>query len=315
MKNIVVMGECMVEFSPDTKEGSFKQSFAGDVYNTAVYLKRLLKEATEVSLLTAVGNDTMSERMVDDFLSNSIDTSLVKRVSDRQPGAYLIQTSAQGERSFVYWRDTSAAKVTISQLSEKDKSKLINECDLFYFSGISIAILDKNERESFWQLVSDLRNAGTQIVFDSNFRSRLWQSHDDAKQQFAQAFSLSDIVFSGVEDFFLLYQLDTFSELDNFFNDYSIAELIIKNGSDGVFYRSATEQFIVDIEPVTNVIDTTSAGDSFNSAFINAKIKQSSAVDAIKQGCQLSACIIQHKGAIIDNQIFNDFLATQHNFN
>ena len=42
MKNIVVMGECMVEFSPDVQEGSFKQSFAGDVYNTAVYLKRLL---------------------------------------------------------------------------------------------------------------------------------------------------------------------------------------------------------------------------------------------------------------------------------
>jgi 2-dehydro-3-deoxygluconokinase len=315
MKNIVVLGECMVEFSPDVQEGSFKQSFAGEVYNTAVYLKRLLKESTEVSILTAVGNDTMSDLMVDDFLSNSIDTSLVKRVNDRQAGAYLILTTAQGERSFVYWRDTSAAKVTISELSEKDRSKLVNQCDLFYFSGISIAILDQNERESFWQLVSDLRNAGTQIVFDSNFRSRLWQSHDDAKQQFAQAFTFSNIVFAGVEDFFLLYTLDKFSSIDNFFNDYSIDELIIKNGADGVFYRSATEQFIVGINPVDNVIDTTSAGDSFNSAFINAKMKQSSAVEAVKEGCRLSACIIQHKGAIIDNQIFNDFLATQHNFN
>jgi len=309
------MGECMVEFSPEVKEGSFKQSFAGDVYNTAVYLKRLLKETIEVSFLTAVGNDVMSERMVDDFLSHRIDTCFVKRVNDRQPGAYLIQTSDQGERSFVYWRDTSAAKMTISQLSEEDKSKLINQCDLFYFSGISIAILNQNERETFWQLVNDLRNAGAQIVFDSNFRSRLWHSHDDAKQQFEQAFSLSDIVFAGVEDFSLLYQLNTFAALDNFFNDYLIAELIIKNGADGVFYRSATEQFIVDIAPVTNVIDTTSAGDSFNSAFINARIKQSSATAAIKQGCLLSACIIQHKGAIIDKQLFNEFIATQHNVN
>jgi len=309
------MGECMVEFSPDVQEGCFKQSFAGDVYNTAVYLKRLLKEETKVSILTAVGTDTISERMVDDFLSHRIDTQLVKRVSDRQPGAYLIQTSAQGERSFVYWRDTSAAKVTISQLNEKDKSKLVNQCDLFYFSGISIAILNKNERETFWKLVHDLRNAGTKIVFDSNFRSRLWQSHEDAKQQFSQAFSLSDIVFAGVEDFFLLYQLDTFSDVECFFNDYSIDELIIKNGADGVFYRSATEQFIVDINPVDHVIDTTSAGDSFNSAFINAKLKQSSAVEAIKEGCRLSACIIQHKGAIIDNKLFNEFLATQHDYN
>ncbi|MCJ8319962.1 MAG: sugar kinase [Colwellia sp.] len=313
MQKVVVMGECMVEFSPNTENSNYKQSFAGDVYNTAVYLKRLQKNNTDVAILTAVGDDIMSDAMVDCFLNNGINTHLVKRVCNKQPGAYLIKTSDEGERSFVYWRDTSAAKVTISQLSDNDKDSLISQCDLFYFSGISIAIIDEKERNSFWQLIADLRNAGTQIIFDSNFRSRLWQSHDEAKRQFDKAFRQSDIVFAGVEDFFLLYQSRSFSELDTFFNDYSIDELIIKNGANGVFYRSTTEQFIVDIDPIENVIDTTSAGDSFNSAFISAKINQFSAVDAIKQACRLSACVIQHDGAIIDNQAFNDFILTQYN--
>jgi 2-dehydro-3-deoxygluconokinase len=313
MQNVVVMGECMVEFSPNAKESSYKQSFAGDVFNTAVYLKRLQKSGTDVALLTAVGIDFISDSMIDDFLNHDINTQLVKRVIDRQPGAYLIQTSDEGERSFIYWRDTSAAKVSISQLDEYDKSKLIDQCDLFYFSGISIAILDESEREIFWKLVNELRGGGTQIVFDSNFRHSLWLSHDDAKQQFAKAFMQSDIVFAGVEDFVLLYQLDTFTEIDNFLNDYSIDEVIIKNGPDGVFYRSITEQLLIDIEPVKNVVDTTSAGDAFNSAFISAKINQLSSLDAIKQACQLSACVIQHKGAIIDIQAFNDFILTQKN--
>jgi 2-dehydro-3-deoxygluconokinase len=313
MQNVVVMGECMVEFSPNAKESSYKQSFAGDVFNTAVYLKRLQKGGTDVALLTAVGIDFISDRMIDDFLNHDINTQLVKRVIDRQPGSYLIQTSDEGERSFIYWRDTSAAKVCISQLDEYDKSKLIDQCDLFYFSGISIAIMDESEREIFWKLVTELKQGGTQIVFDSNFRNRLWQNHDDAKQQFAKAFMQSDVVFAGVEDFFLLYQLDTFTEIDNFLNDYSIDEVIIKNGPDGVFYRSITEQLIIDIEPVKNLVDTTSAGDAFNSAFISAKINQLSAFDAIKQACQLSACVIQHRGAIIDIQAFNDFILTQQN--
>jgi len=310
MQNVVVMGECMVEFAPKTESSIYKQSFAGDVYNTAVYLKRLQKNTVDVALLTAVGNDSVSDHMVDDFVNNGININLVKRVCDRQPGAYLIQISNEGERSFVYWRDTSAAKVIISQLSDHDKKKLISQCDLFYFSGISIAILDEKERKSFWQLVAELRKSGTQIIFDSNFRSRLWQSHDEAKQQFGKALTQSDIVFAGIEDFSLLYQLSSFSELDSFFSDCSIAELIIKNGADGIFYRSTTEQFTVDIDPVENVIDTTSAGDAFNSGFLSARMNGFTAIDAIKQACKLSACVIQHKGAIIDSQVFSDFIST-----
>ena len=94
---------------------------------------------------------------------------------------------------------------------------------------------------------------------------------------------------------------------------FSIDELIIKNGADGVFYRSATEHFMLDIEAVGNVVDTTSAGDAFNSGFLSAKMNGSAAADAIKQACRLSACVIQHQGAIIERQAFDDFILTPHN--
>jgi 2-dehydro-3-deoxygluconokinase len=312
MQNVVVMGECMVEFSLNARN-NYKQSFAGDVYNTAVYLKRLQQGASNVAFFTAIGNDIMSDGLLGELTENGISTTLVKRVNDRQLGSYLIQTTDEGERSFVYWRDNSAAKVAMSQLNDDEQNKLIEQCDLFYFSGISIAILDEKDRNNFWLFVKKLRSSGTRIVFDSNYRSILWLDEDDTKQQFSNAFEQSDIVFAGIEDFFLLYQLNSFAELDSFFNDYSVAELIIKNGADGVFYCSPAEQFTVDIDQVENVIDTTSAGDAFNSGFLSAKMNGFTAIDAIKQACHLSACVIQHKGAIIDNQVFNDFISTQSN--
>ena len=86
---------------------------------------------------------------------------------------------------------------------------------------------------------------------------------------------------------------------------------MIKNGADGIFYRDKTEDFIVDIESVEHVIDTTSAGDAFNSGYLNAQMNGYNAADAIKQASRLSACVIQHKGAIISRDAFNDFMARQ----
>ncbi|KGJ92094.1 sugar kinase [Thalassotalea sp. ND16A] len=308
--NIVVMGECMIEFSP-AGNSSYKQAFAGDVYNTAVYLKRLQNSAVDISILTAVGCDALSNAMVDDFKASGIDTSYVQRVSQRQTGAYLIEISAEGERSFVYWRDTSAAKITISQLEDSAKRKLIKQCDMFYFSGISIAILANEDRQAFWLLLVELKQAGVKIVFDSNFRSRLWKSTEDAISQFEQALRISDIVFAGVEDFTLLYDLNSFSDVDNFLSDHAINELIIKNGPDDIFYRSPIETFILGISKVDSVVDSTSAGDSFNSGYLSARMNGSSSKEAIEHACRVSACVIQHKGAVINQDVFSAFMAKE----
>jgi len=307
MVNVVVMGECMIEFSA-IENDVYKQSFAGDVYNTAVYLKRLQNDFTKVSILTGVGADDFSKQMISDFKLNGIDTSFVQYIEDRQPGTYLIQTSDLGERSFIYWRESSAAKSCISKLNNACKHSLINQCDIFYFSGISIAILDKQDRDAFWQLLTQLRDSGSLIVFDSNFRRNLWCSTDDAASQFKKAFEISSIVFAGVEDFELLYDLSNFTSINNFLADYSISELIIKNGPDGIFYRSTNSEFTYEIEPIANVIDTTSAGDSFNSGYLSARINKCSALNAIKHACRVSGCIIQYKGAIIDSKLFSHFL-------
>ena len=57
----VCIGECMVELRP-AGEGLFRQGFAGDVYNTAVYLKRSAPDL-EVQFATVVGDDPLSAGM------------------------------------------------------------------------------------------------------------------------------------------------------------------------------------------------------------------------------------------------------------
>ena len=61
MTRVVAIGECMVELSP-SGEGLLRRRFAGDAYNTAVYLKRA-RPQIEVSFLTATGEDPLSLHM------------------------------------------------------------------------------------------------------------------------------------------------------------------------------------------------------------------------------------------------------------
>jgi len=309
MSNVVVMGECMVEFSPNGA-GMLNQSFAGDVYNTAVYLNRLTAETTSVSILTAVGDDDISEKMLTAFETEGIDKSIVFKDNKATVGAYLIETDELGERSFVYWRDSSAAKSIMQNTQLSVDLFCQNKTSIFYFSGISIAILNKEDREKFWQMITGLKAQGIQIVFDSNYRSRLWDDEQDAVEQFNLAFQVSDIVFAGVEDFFLLYQIGSFNAVAELLKNYDINEVVIKNGSERVISIDNGKENFSPVVPVDNIVDSTSAGDSFNGAYLAAKIKGQGVLEAVKFASEVAALVIQHSGAIIDKNVFDELVKT-----
>jgi 2-dehydro-3-deoxygluconokinase len=313
MKNIFLFGECMIELmaaSPDKSSSSssntMAQSFAGDVFNTGVYLKRAFAE-TNVHLVTAVGQDSFSHDMINYFHQEKINTDYVFRSEDKIPGLYAIQTDELGERSFTYWRENSAARQTVSFITDAVLQKM-KTGDLFFFSGISLAVIEPEFREAFWQCLIQLKTAGVNIVFDPNFRARMWESTEEAKKQFEQAFELSDILLPGIEDFQQLYQLNTFEEVKHFCQGFQIDELVIKNGPDGVLtIVDGVEEYFT-IEPASHVVDTTSAGDSFNGIYLGSRLDGMSVSQSIEFASQSAALVIQHKGAIVEREIFSKFL-------
>ena len=105
---ILAIGECMVELS-QTDAGLYRRSFAGDTFNAAWYLRRLLHLDAEVSYATCIGEDAVSDEMLRFFETEGILTDAVRRVPDRTVGLYMISLDG-GERSFSYWRAQSAAR-------------------------------------------------------------------------------------------------------------------------------------------------------------------------------------------------------------
>ncbi|MEO2038738.1 MAG: PfkB family carbohydrate kinase, partial [Martelella sp.] len=69
MKNILSIGECMVEMAPRA-DGAYMRGFAGDTFNAAWYLAKLLPEDATVDYFTAVGTDAVSGEMLE-FMERS----------------------------------------------------------------------------------------------------------------------------------------------------------------------------------------------------------------------------------------------------
>ena len=98
MTSAISIGECMVELRP-VEDGHLRRSFAGDAYNTAVYLKRSAPDI-DVAFLTATGDESLSNAMVDTWRGEGISDRLVFRIPGERPALYLIETNARGDRKF-----------------------------------------------------------------------------------------------------------------------------------------------------------------------------------------------------------------------
>ena len=146
--NIALIGECMIEL---LHEGdNFRQGFGGDTLNTAVYLSRLsANKGVTVNYVTALGQDNISQDMIDSWNAEGVNTQFVQRSETKQPGLYMVETDDTGERSFIYWRSDAAAKFWLETASEELIDQLVAQ-DAIYLSGISVAILSPASREKLY---------------------------------------------------------------------------------------------------------------------------------------------------------------------
>jgi len=312
MKNIFLFGECMIELMATAQTKSSKQlnqSFAGDVFNTAVYLKRTFAEMN-VHLVTAVGQDNFSQDMVQYFESENIGTDFVFKSAHKIPGLYSIQLDDEGERSFTYWRNDSAARQVMQHIDD-DIINGLSQGDMFFFSGISLAVIEKESRAAFWALIDKLKAAGVQIVFDPNYRPRMWSGPKEAQEQFELALQKADLSLPGVDDFEQLFGMTSVEEVHNYCKPFGLNELIIKNGEQGILVVVDGKSSQFSITPVENVVDTTSAGDSFNGVYLGARTQGYAVNDAISLASKAAGFVIQHRGAIAPAEEFDTFIKAQ----
>jgi 2-dehydro-3-deoxygluconokinase len=306
-QRVVIFGECMVELY-QLVENVYHQNFAGDVFNTAVYLKRV-NPAVQVDFFSAIGTDLISDKLLAAVENEKLGSSLLLRSKTARPGLYMINTDAFGERSFVYWRDSSAAKQTLQLFRARNDVTPLTSADWFYFSGISLAILSQDDREDLFALVAELKAAGVNIGFDPNYRPVLWQSVQQCRDAFERAYALSDIALPGLDDHKVLFNAQTCDDVIKQLKALGTGEIVVKNGKDGAVVWAGGERFAMPAVTVKKVVDTTAAGDSFNGGYLAARLAGQSPKAAAQLAAALAGFVVEHTGAIVSMDNFRAFKA------
>ncbi|WP_439234787.1 sugar kinase [Lonepinella koalarum] len=312
MKKIALLGECMIELNGEPF-GNMRQTYGGDSLNTATYLARVSSsEKIAVYYVSALGMDKLSLGILEHWQADGIHTDWVLRDEKRTAGLYLIQLDKQGERTFLYWRNQSAARYLLQHTDYPTVLAQLKAVDMLYLSGISLAILPEKDRSLLIQQLAELKKSRVKIAFDSNFRPKLWDNLKQAQDSYKQLLPLVDIALVTFDDEQLLWndtdEQATIARLSQF----GIDTIVVKQGSLGAVYCQNGTQTFVPTTKIDNVIDTTSAGDSFNAGFLSGYLQGKPLEICCQQGNQLAGIVIQHKGAIIA-QSATEHLRTQFN--
>ncbi|OJT97168.1 MAG: hypothetical protein BGN82_02495 [Alphaproteobacteria bacterium 65-7] len=289
----ICIGECMVELRP-VADGHLKRGFAGDAYNTAVYLKRSAPEI-DVAFLTATGDESLSDAMVETWRAAGISDRLVFRIPGERPALYLIETNARGDRKFHYWRSETPAKEWLRLLMARGGAQVLDQANLVYVSGISLAILSHADRLAAVQLLGSLK---TKVAFDPNIRPALWKSMDEARHVFEAMVKIAAIVLPSRQDYQLMYGMDDPQAQIEFTAMLTKGEIALTCDEDGVRLRMGETVVPLPTQAVT-VVDTSGAGDSFNGAYLAARLRGQSPLDAAKAGLAMAARVVAQPGAII----------------
>jgi len=284
---VVCAGEAMIELSIDAPGRQI--GFAGDTFNTAVYMARALPEGA-VDFATVVGEDALSNRMLAFFEAQGVGTGLIRRHPVRLPGIYSIAVDADGERSFAYWRDQSAARTLFA-----DGFDALHGADLVYFSGITLAILPPEIRTA---LIAYLAGFPGKVAFDSNYRPRLWPSENVARDVMEMAWGVCDIALPSLDDEMALFGDADADAVLSRFHGYGLTEGALKRGATGPLPLDPDAP-VGDFPKAEKVVDTTAAGDSFNAAYLAALLGGACGAEAAQKAHALAMQVIAAPGAIV----------------
>jgi 2-dehydro-3-deoxygluconokinase len=294
MKTLLSIGECMVEMA-DTGQGHFAMGFAGDSFNTAWHARRALPGDWTVGYFSAVGEDPTSGRMLDFMARAGVDTAHVARLPGKRPGLYLIEL-ANGERSFAYWRDGSAARHLADDPARLEA--VLGGANAIFFSGITLAILSEQARSTLLAALARARARGAVVAFDSNLRPALWPDAGTLREAIRAAARVTTIALPTIPDESDLFNEKSQLEVATRYRAAGVTEVAVRAGP-GAALLSWGEQTAM-IAPARTVVpvDTTGAGDSFNGAYLAARLAGAEPPDACRAAHATAARVIGRPGAL-----------------
>jgi 2-dehydro-3-deoxygluconokinase len=236
-------------------------SIGGAESNVAIGLARLGIPASWISVL---GEDELGELVLHRLRAEGVDTSAVRRVSDRPTGLYLREEVA-GRLRVYYYRSGSAA-ATLSP-NAFDPS-ILQGAAFLHLTGITGALSLECADFLPWAATT-AQDVGVRVSYDVNYRSRLWEP-SAARAATETLLPLIDVLFVGHDEANALWGWGTDTALEQL-SKVGPSEVILKLGADGCAAVINGERLTSPGFPARQ-LDPIGAGDAFDAGYLAATL-------------------------------------------
>ena len=276
-KKVVCIGEILWDSLP---KGMY---LGGAPFNVAVNLNNL---GIDVSIISAVGNDTLGKRTIDSVKQKGIDTSNIQ-INEYETGLVEVAVNEHGIPSYnihqpVAWDFIKATN---------EAKKVVAESDYAVIG--SLAFRNKESANS----ISDLLKGYNGIcVVDVNFRQPFY-----SEELIDKLLTTANIVKVNDEE---LQGIAVWKKIDGGYQDmlkwlvetYNLQVVLLSRGDQGsTIYKDG--EFTNKTRYTVRVKDTVGAGDAFLAGSIFSLINEESAYDTICFANAIGAFVASRNGA------------------
>lgn len=308
---IVAFGEIMLRLTPPdyttiAQARNFIANYGGGEANVLVSLSHL---GHNTEFITKLPDNQLGDSAIKHLKSHGVETENVAR-GGSNIGMYFVETGFGGRPSKVLY-NRKYSSVTTIEPEEIDYDKVFSSASWFHLSGITLA-LGNHVRAVAFKCLEYAEKYGVKVSFDFNYRSKLWNSIEEARPYFKKVIPYVDVLFANHFDIqeILEVSLDNACE-DIITKKIELSKKLISQtkvsyifGTDRVVHTASDNSLSSycvgrDNEyksegPIRfSIYDRIGGGDAFASGVIHGLIKDFSNTDyALKFG--LATSILEH---------------------
>lgn len=141
------------------------------------------------------------------------------------------------------------------------------------------------------------------MIFYSNYRPALWSQSASITKWYRCAYACADVIFITNDDHFGVFGSCEPDELVVFYQAYSHALCVIKQGASDTLVLNQSAVTAYPVKMVKHPVDTTAAGDAFAAGFLAEYLQQQILSTAVNTAQQLAAQVICSAGAIVKTTV------------
>ena len=261
----------------------FSRYLGGSSANMAVGLSRL---GAKVGIVSCLGDDSLSQFLIDFLAAEKVETSHVKVAPGFLPSLCLTEVSPPDRFPQVFYRHDAVD--TMLDANDADLA-FASSAKMFVTNGTSLCA--SPSRESTYRALERAKQAGCSVVLDVDFRAMSWKTPAEAGLAIRLALPFVDILIGNQLELKLAADVDDLDRATAKLLHTGVPLLVSKLGDMGT--RVLTRGESVFLPPYkVDVATTIGAGDGFASGFLYGRLRGLSLIECLHYGNAAAAIVV-----------------------